>query len=139
MVVTPSEYKAYLQSDEWKRIRTRIRRRARGRCERCGVNVRDDIHHKTYERVGNEDLKDLIAVCRPCHRCIHGKSEYDPLPVAMMLTATEKTKLFHIHKLWYEDYSPKLSAKVTSGSFPYWSEDQRALLAKWASIGGRLP
>ncbi|MFA5636906.1 MAG: HNH endonuclease [Anaerovoracaceae bacterium] len=137
--MTPSEYKAYLQSDEWKRIRTRIRRRARGRCERCGVNVRDDIHHTTYERVGDERLEDLVAVCRHCHRYLHGKSDYDPAAVSTMLTDTEKKRLFHIHKAWAEDYRPKISANVTSDTFPYWSEDQRALLRKWGSIGGKLP
>jgi len=29
------------------------------------------IHHHTYDRLGNEQLEDLIAVCRTHHSAIH--------------------------------------------------------------------
>ena len=76
------DYTEYMQSDEWKRKRTRIRRRARGWCERCGVNRRYAIHHLTYERLGCEELGDLLAVCQGCHDFLHGKSDYDPAAVS---------------------------------------------------------
>lgn len=30
------------------------------------------VHHRTYERIGNEGLDDLIVVCPRCHMKIHG-------------------------------------------------------------------
>lgn len=71
-------YKDYLDSDEWKKLRTRVRRRARGWCERCKVGPRADVHHLTYERLGNERLDDLVAVCRECHEHLHGRRAQDP-------------------------------------------------------------
>jgi hypothetical protein len=72
------DYAAYLMSDAWKEKRTKVRRRARGWCERCKWRKRVDVHHLTYERVPNEPLSDLIGVCRPCHRFLHGRRSTDP-------------------------------------------------------------
>jgi len=72
------EYSQYLDSDAWKQRRTHVRRRSRGWCERCKVGRIADVHHLTYERVGNEEADDLIAVCRPCHEYLHGMRDTDP-------------------------------------------------------------
>jgi hypothetical protein len=29
------------------------------------------VHHLTYERVGYEDLDDLVSVCEDCHETVH--------------------------------------------------------------------
>lgn len=84
-----TDYAEYMQSDEWKRKRTRIRRRARGWCERCGVNRRYAIHHLTYERLGHEELGDLLAVCQGCHDFLHAKSDYDPAQAVSSFTKEE--------------------------------------------------
>ena len=83
-------YSEYLESDHWRWIRAKIRRRARGWCERCKVNRRDDIHHLTYERVGHELLTDLIGVCSYCHEYIHGNRVIDP---AATVYAPEEIRL----------------------------------------------
>lgn len=72
------DYKEYLASDEWKAKRTKVRRRARGWCERCKVRRRVDVHHLSYAHLGNEPLTDLVAVCRECHKFLHGQRETDP-------------------------------------------------------------
>jgi len=67
-------YREYLSSDAWQAKRLAVLRRAKYTCEGCGAqNVALDIHHKTYERVGNEFLWDLVAACRTCHAKVHGK------------------------------------------------------------------
>ena len=71
-------YAEYLNSEEWKQKRSKVRRRARGWCERCKVGARADVHHLTYERVGHEELTDLVAVCRECHEFLHGLRSKDP-------------------------------------------------------------
>jgi hypothetical protein len=47
-------------------------KRAGHRCERCRKAQATQIHHKTYERIFEESLKDLQAVCGRCHMEIHG-------------------------------------------------------------------
>ncbi len=36
-------------------------------CERCNTAQATQIHHKTYDRIYNEHLSDLEAVCGPCN------------------------------------------------------------------------
>jgi hypothetical protein len=49
-------------------IAPRIRRRARGFCERCRTSgYKLEVHHLTYERFGREWDEDLQALCHPCH------------------------------------------------------------------------
>jgi 5-methylcytosine-specific restriction endonuclease McrA len=37
------------------------------KCERCGRAGDLELHHKTYERLGNERFSDLELLCNPCH------------------------------------------------------------------------
>ncbi len=62
-------YRDYLKSNLWKDKRRQVLTRANGKCERCKSIILDpDVHHLTYERVGNERLDDLVVLCFPCHR-----------------------------------------------------------------------
>ena len=36
-------------------------------CEGCGVRRAAQVHHLTYEHVGDELLFELVAVCGQCH------------------------------------------------------------------------
>jgi Uracil DNA glycosylase superfamily len=73
-----SEYQEYLASREWALLREAVRRRSGGYCERCRIANIDAVHHKTYQRVGHEQLDDLMAICEPCHGFLSGKRHYDP-------------------------------------------------------------
>jgi hypothetical protein len=64
-------YQAYLTSPEWLARRAAALERAGGRCERCGAGEPAEVHHLTYEHLGDERPEDLEAVCRPCHRRAH--------------------------------------------------------------------
>lgn len=72
-------YQEYLASREWALKREAVRERSRNTCERCFSNPQDAVHHKTYERIGDEKLEDLIAVCNPCHEFLSAKSKIDPV------------------------------------------------------------
>lgn len=72
---TKSSYAAYLHSDHWKNLRKETLEVTTS-CERCSMPrwlaaiVYDQdlhVHHKTYERVGREDSRDLEVLCRRCH------------------------------------------------------------------------
>lgn len=70
MTITP-EYQAYLYSDKWKMKRRKVLNRAKFRCERCKERQASQVHHLTYERIFEERLSDLQAVCVSCHMRIH--------------------------------------------------------------------
>ena len=65
-----SLYKKYLSSVEWDIKRLELLKQF-PKCQ-CG-QIATTAHHKTYENIGNERMEDLEAVCRKCHRIIHGK------------------------------------------------------------------
>lgn len=64
-------YDTYLQTPEWETRRKAVMARARNTCEGCQAADATQVHHLTYERVGNEMLFDLVAVCDDCHAQIH--------------------------------------------------------------------
>lgn len=72
---TDTGYKKYLHSEHWKQIKTqfKIQESYTGKCYICG-NVNDGgfhLHHKTYERIGNEEMNDLELMCKTCHFGYH--------------------------------------------------------------------
>ena len=60
-------YNQYLASPEWNSKKIRVRARDYGRCQLCRSNSFLDVHHLTYNRVGDEALFDLVTLCRHCH------------------------------------------------------------------------
>lgn len=60
-------YGKYLQSPRWFHRRNRSLRLADYTCQRCGVKRNLQVHHRAYERVGDELDSDLEVVCRGCH------------------------------------------------------------------------
>lgn len=62
-------YEDYLQSLRWLRL-SRQFKEDHPHCHRCGGKSQN-VHHRTYERVGNESQDDLVALCRDCHELVH--------------------------------------------------------------------
>lgn len=74
------EYHEYLRSLEWKDRRDDKLWEAGYRCSMCGADgydVRLEVHHLTYERVGHERSEDLMVLCRACHEKRHSKEWAD--------------------------------------------------------------
>jgi len=71
-VTISKKYQNYLNSQKWKNKRLKVLNREKFRCERCKEARATQVHHKTYKRIHKERLSDLMAVCAPCHRAIHG-------------------------------------------------------------------
>jgi 5-methylcytosine-specific restriction endonuclease McrA len=65
------QYNQYLKTPQWERKRHAVMKRSQGICEGCRVNKAVQVHHLTYEHVGDEFLWELVAVCRMCHSRIH--------------------------------------------------------------------
>lgn len=65
------DYKTYLMSTEWRRLRSRIIRSRGGICEQCGSSELLHVHHITYENIFREKDEDLEVLCVSCHRSRH--------------------------------------------------------------------
>lgn len=64
----------YLKSRHWQLMRLKVFEHFNGECQRCHSVIpfeQSIIHHRTYKRFGNENLKDLILYCHSCHTIIH--------------------------------------------------------------------
>lgn len=64
------DYDTYIQSPEWKAKAEAAKDRVGRRCQICNCDESVDYlnaHHRTYERLGNEDPFDLTVLCRDCH------------------------------------------------------------------------
>jgi 5-methylcytosine-specific restriction endonuclease McrA len=67
-------YDEYIRSDAWKSRAAKARRRAGDRCQVCNSDQRPlHVHHRTYERLGNEKPHDLTALCAECHALFHNR------------------------------------------------------------------
>lgn len=70
------KYADYINSAEWSRKRSRVMMRARQgaafpMCEGCGDRPATEVHHLTYQNLGEEFLWELAAVCDHCHERLH--------------------------------------------------------------------
>jgi hypothetical protein len=66
------EYReVYLRSGHWQNVRTLALERAEHRCQVCNAAKHLDVHHRTYERLGEERDADLTVLCRKCHDLFH--------------------------------------------------------------------
>ncbi len=64
-------YSEYLQSSEWQEKRKKALRFAGFKCQLCNSSEKLNVHHRTYERLGQELLGDLITLCNDCHCIFH--------------------------------------------------------------------
>ena len=75
MIETSKErYHKYLLSPEWKTLAAQKREEAENKCQLC--NARESVlhvHHRSYDNIYHETLKDLIVLCEKCHQKFHNK------------------------------------------------------------------
>lgn len=70
-----NKYKAYLQTDTWKKKRQMVLERENWICQGCKVNKANHVHHETYQNLGDELLFQLIALCVDCHQKLHPEKQ----------------------------------------------------------------
>lgn len=68
-------YHAHLKSDLWKEKRLLVIQKQNNICQGCLKAGIDDIHHLSYDNLGDELLFQLIGLCRECHKRTHGITE----------------------------------------------------------------
>ena len=72
--LTPKHRKAYwcyLQSPQWQAVRQKALKKAKNRCSLCNGKKRLNVHHRTYERIGQERASDVTVLCASCHERHH--------------------------------------------------------------------
>lgn len=68
------KYQHYLDSDHWKKRRKQFLDLDANKCCRvCKREKRLQVHHMTYENIGNEKDEDLVVFCSRCHKKFHKK------------------------------------------------------------------
>lgn len=75
-------YHAYLRSPQWRFKRNQALKHYGRKCHVCKRRDNLQVHHKTYARLFQEEMKDLLVVCDGCHSNIHeGKNNIvaDPM------------------------------------------------------------
>ncbi len=91
-------YARYLGSAHWFEVRAAALQAAGYRCQVCNSSLMVQVHHRTYERLGEESPGDLTALCDACHSTFHasvgGAARTNDL-VKISIPAT----LFHTVKL----------------------------------------
>lgn len=65
------DYKEYLQSEQWQKRRNEALINDGFRCKICKSEENLNVHHLTYERLGEEKDEDLIVLCERCHSKWH--------------------------------------------------------------------
>lgn len=61
-------YQRHITSKKWQRFKRRVKLSRGECCERCGAaSVGLEVHHVTYERLGNELPSDVLVLCHRCH------------------------------------------------------------------------
>ena len=69
--MTYKEYREYLLSDKWEELRDAALERAGFQCQLVAEHGGQlEVHHRTYDRLGHEDVADLTVLCHRCHRII---------------------------------------------------------------------
>lgn len=114
-------YRRYLASREWAVLKEAVRERCEGRCEFCDAALYQETHHVSYERIGNEELDDLLGVCSACHRWLSAKTQRSPLDRAYLITEQlQRAVGVPLHFVWQrlakEDYS-----EAWAGGQMYWA------------------
>ena len=75
-----SEYNRYLKSDAWMAKRACVLNLRDHRCDLCNEKA-TEVHHKTYDNVGQEPFNDLTALCKSCHTRYEEDKKEKRLPV----------------------------------------------------------
>ena len=78
-------YDAYLSSPEWQEKRRQVIALCGNKCQACGANPVQHVHHLNYQNLGNEPLSELAGVCESCHRAMHRHMWQQPITTAMVV------------------------------------------------------
>lgn len=66
-------YNEYLKTHHWRTISRAARDHYGEACLLCGATRHTHVHHRTYDRRGEERIHDLTVLCARCHEHWHNE------------------------------------------------------------------
>jgi 5-methylcytosine-specific restriction endonuclease McrA len=117
------EYKAVIISKRWRALRKRLLPKD-NRCAHCGKCGYDlQLHHKTYERLGQELDSDVEFLCPICHGKADSKREKEG-----QLRSTAALYNARLNgwatKVYGEDWESHHDAENIEAEFNNWADGQ---------------
>jgi len=78
MYMSAEAKQAHLASNYWKELKLKRLIKANYMCEvhGCTETHRLELHHETYQRLGQEKLSDIKIICRQHHQATHDELGY---------------------------------------------------------------
>jgi hypothetical protein len=76
--VIGTAYSQYINSPAWREKREERLRVDGWQCTRCETSEHLQVHHVNYDRLGNEEIDDLLTLCEGCHAKEHGRDPEVP-------------------------------------------------------------
>lgn len=123
-----TDYRAYLASDKWRSLREQVLARDNHQCQTCLSTECLEVHHKTYERLGDEALSDLITLCHDCHEVITTtirRRRYKKR--AIRLVSTERTTPINLTEVKSNVSALKVSTHLRRTPAPAQWSDSRSV------------
>lgn len=108
------KYQEYLRSYKWRKLRQLALEHTHHRCSSCGSTYKLEVHHRTYDRLGNEKLSDLQVLCMICHQRAHNptaediRQQYEER-LKVMETRPTNPYLFNVN-----DKTGRITRKITT-------------------------
>lgn len=64
-------FSEYMESDDWKRVKAEVKKRAAGICADCGkiIEKGGNCHHKYYDDWGKGNSQEVLSCVYLCRRC----------------------------------------------------------------------
>jgi len=75
------DYKEYLKTIHWQRMRHQVLKRAGNKCQVCKHDSELNVHHNNYANLWDEQPEDLIVLCKSCHELYHGVLPEEPAEI----------------------------------------------------------
>lgn len=66
------DYRRYIKSKAWRIKREAALKHYGACCAFCHRTDRLEVHHRHYNSLGREKMKDLLVLCESCHKEEHG-------------------------------------------------------------------
>jgi hypothetical protein len=124
-------YAIYVRTSKWKNLCQEVKKRARGRCERCGPHLIQfgpyQVHHLTYDRFMNESMSDLQHLCLPCHKIADREREQrnDCAYKAAGEEASEAAGMnTYFTKKYGDDWGDQFGSDIASAYEEWWEWKQ---------------
>jgi 5-methylcytosine-specific restriction endonuclease McrA len=95
-------YSDYIKSNKWFNLRSARISIDNHKCQKCGFEEELNVHHKTYKNLFNENMEDLITLCKRCHCDEHERIRKEKFPIP------NEREILRATKVTEEEYNEKI-------------------------------